>query len=260
MITLFGWRFRPTLWPTLLALPALLVLLGLGTWQLDRMSWKRDLLATMEDRMAQPPVMLPADIGDPTGWAYRRVALSGRYLHAHELHLASRTYRGQAGYHLLTPLVRDDLPDDAAGPRVVLIDRGWVPTGALDPATRPDSRPEGPQTVTGIAREPLPQAWMQPDNEPGNNVWFWIDLPAIAAAAGLAPADLAPLTVERDADPEGPALPVGGRTRLDLPNNHLEYAITWYSFALILMVIYILYHLRRPTDGHPRPAARLEES
>lgn len=249
MFTLFGWRFRPTLWPTVLALPALIVLLGLGTWQVERMGWKRDLLATIETRMAEAPVALPAAVDDAAGWAYRRVSVSGRYLPGHELRLLSRTNQGQAGHHLLAILERDDLPADN-GPAFVLIDRGWVPTAAAPHQVPPP--PEGSVTVTGILRAPPEQGWMQPDNAPATNSWFWVDLPAVAADRGLDAYYLAPVYLEIDAAPDGPALPVGGRTRLDVPNNHLEYAISWYSFALILVVIYILFHLRRADGRDPK--------
>ena len=163
------------------------------------------------------------------------------FLHDRELYLTGRTHRGQPGLQLVTPLRRTD---PAAPGAVILVNRGWVPTDRRARASRPDSLPSGPVTVSGIARRPPERGWMQPANEPEANLWFWVDLPAMAAAAGIAPP---PLIVEADAA-AGQGLPVGGQTRLDIPNNHLQYAVTWFAFAVILAIIYGLFH-RRPSNG-----------
>lgn len=233
-------RFRLSLWPTLFAIPAMAAMVGLGVWQLHRLEAKSVLLERIEAGLAAEPVRLPADIADPEDWDYRRAVVTGLLLHDRELFLASRSHRGRVGLHVVTPLRRTDA--GAAGP-VVLVNRGWVPTERRDRASRTDGLPEQPVTVSGILRRPAERGWMVPDNEPDANLWFWADLPAMAAAAGIAPA--APVILEADGDAAGGALPIGGQTRLDIPNNHLQYAITWFAFAVILMVIYVLYHRGR---------------
>ncbi|HET8727736.1 MAG TPA: SURF1 family protein [Alphaproteobacteria bacterium] len=232
-------RFRPTFWPTVLMLPMLAVLIGLGSWQLQRLEWKTGILATIDERIEAPPEPMPAAFDDPEAWNYRRVRVEGRFLHDRELFLAGRTFQGRAGYQIMTPLVRTD----AAQQQVVLVNRGWIPSDRRDPATRPESRPEGIVAVDGILRLPPPRGWMQPDNATLENVWYWTDLPAMAEAAGVA--DPPPLILEAGpGEPE--TLPIGGQTRINIPNDHLQYALTWYSFAVILLVIYVIYHLRPP--------------
>ena len=135
---------------------------------------------------------------------------------------------------------------------IILVNRGWIPLDARDPAVRADGLPAGMVTISGIARRPPERGWMQPDNESDANLWFWVDVAAMAEAVAVGPVPALIL----EADAAGEALPIGGQTRLDIPNNHLQYAITWFAFAMILLVIYVLYH-RRPNDGgdsaRPRP-------
>jgi surfeit locus 1 family protein len=82
-----------------------------------------------------------------------------------------------------------------------------------------------------------------PDNRPDLNYWFWVDIPAMSAAAGLD--HVAPYYIDADATPNPGGWPKGGVTRLTLPNNHLQYAITWFSLAVALIVIYVLFHRRQ---------------
>ena len=237
-------RIRLSLWPTLVAVPVLAVLIALGVWQLHRHDEKSALLARIEAGLAAEPVRMPADIADPEAWDYRRARVAGDFLHDRELYLASRSYRGQAGLHVVTPLRRTDA---TASDHVILVNRGWVPTDRRDRASRGDGLPAGTVTVSGILRRPSERGWMVPDNEPDANLWFWADLTAMAESAGIAPVPT--VILEADVDPAGGPLPIGGQTRLDVPNNHLQYAITWFAFAVTLIVIYVLYHRRRADDG-----------
>ncbi len=232
-------EFRPTLWPTLVAAPALLVLIGLGVWQLERLAWKRTLIATIEARLEAPAVALPAEVRDPEAWGYRRVVVRGRFLHDREIHLFAHDRRGQLGYFVVTPLRRAD-----GG--FVLVNRGWVPAARKDPATRPAGQVEGPVEIEGIVRLPWRQGWFVPDNDPAENVWFWGDLEGMAAAAGIAaPA----LLVDAGPAPNPGGLPVGGQTKVRFRNDHLGYALTWFGLAAGLAVVYVLYHLRREASG-----------
>jgi surfeit locus 1 family protein len=225
---------RSVLWLTVAAAPAFLVLLGLGTWQLDRRAWKLDLIATRSVALAAAPIALPADIPDPDALDFRRVWVEGTFRHDRELHLIGRFDRDQPGYQIVTPLM---LADGSA----VLVNRGFVPLDKVDPASRPAGQVAGPVRVEGAVRLSVRPGWLTPDNQPANHVWFTPDLAQMAEAAGLS--RVRPVFVEAGPAPNPGGLPIGGQTRIDLPNDHLQYAITWYSLALALAVIYgILCH------------------
>lgn len=231
-------RFRPTLVPTLMVLAMLPVLIGLGIWQLQRLDWKTALLAHIEDQIAAAPVAMPAAIDDPAEWEYRRVSVRGRFVAGRALVLLNRTYEGRAGGHLIAAFERTDAGADGGSP-TLLIDRGWIPdTTAVATAW---AVPEGEVTVDGVLRAPPPQGWMQPDNDPVAHQWYWVDLAAMADALDVAPAP----TMLLEAGVEGTAPPIGGQTQLNIPNDHLQYALTWFGLAAVLVVIYLVYHLRR---------------
>ena len=235
-------RFRPTLWPTLFSVPVFIVLVGLCIWQVQRLHWKEGLIAERESRVAAEPIALPAVGVDPAGLDYRRVRLEGSFLHDKELYLGARSMNGNPGYQILTPFALAD-----GG--LVLVDRGWVPVERKAPESRAEGQVAGPQAIEGIVRLPPGQAWMQPDNEPGKNMWFFVDLPAMATVSG------AQIRTDLYVD-AGPAenpgkYPVGGQTRIEIPNDHLQYAITWGLLALALAVIYVLYHLKLERERKP---------
>lgn len=236
-------RFRPALWPTLFTLPALAALLGLGTWQLYRLDWKTDLIAEREARGTAPAIVLPREIADPRALEFRRVRLAGRFLHEAEMYLSGRTFKGQVGVHVATPMVLAD-------GRGLLVDRGWVPMARKDPASRAEGQPEGLVVVEALLRTGgwKGSAMFRPDNRPEDNTWFWVDPEAMAARAGLKNPVTAVYAAAGPAENPG-GLPVGGQTRVNLRNDHLQYAITWYALAVALVVIYVLFHLRHRPEA-----------
>jgi surfeit locus 1 family protein len=232
-------RFRPTFWPTLMSIPAFLVLIGLGTWQVERLTWKERLIRAFTERVDAPPLTVPPAGGSIDDIEYRRVHLSGRYLNDHEMYLAGRTFNGRGGWNVLTPFRTDD-------GTVVVVDRGWVPLDKKDRATRPQSLIEGATTVDGVIRRANIRNYFTPENEPDRNLWFSADVQAMAKKADLP--EVRPYLVEGLRQPIPGGFPVGGEIRVALRNDHLQYAITWYSLAVALVVIYVLYHLKKPED------------
>lgn len=228
-------RFRPLLWPTLFSVPAFLVMVGLSIWQVQRLYWKEALIAERETRVAAEPIALPVPGADLTDTEYRRVRIEGTFQHDKEMFLGARSMKGNAGYHVVTPM---SLTDGTT----VLVDRGWVPVERKSPEQRPEGQVAGPVTIDGVIRLPHGKAWMQPENEPQHNMYFYIDPAGMAAALGMA---VRPdLYVDAGPAPNPGKYPVGGQTHIELPNDHLQYAITWGLLALILAVIYVAYHLK----------------
>jgi surfeit locus 1 family protein len=234
-------RFAPGLWPTVATLLAFVALLALGTWQLERLAWKRDLIATRQAHLAAPAAALPATADDWRAWDFRPAIVQGEFRHDPEQLFGVAAIDGRVGHHVLTPLVR---PDGSA----VLIDRGWVPADQAHPAARRAGQIEGRVRIAGIARyrgEGRP-GWFTPDNRPEQSLWYWYDLPALERALGL---PLLPVVVEADATPNPGGLPLARRTRTELSNNHLQYAITWYGLAAGLLLIWVSFGLARGRRG-----------
>ena len=231
-------RFRPSLWATLFTVPAVLAMLGLGTWQVERLHWKQELIERVQQRVGSAPIPLPASIPNPDDLDLRPVTITGRLLNDRAMLVLARPRQGQVGYEVVTPLQRAD------GGAPVLVNRGWIP---MDRKAARSDGPDGEVTLRGVARVPVPAGWMQPGNRPGAEVWTRVDLPAMAAVSGLA--SVAPLVVEALPGQSPGNLPAGIEPRAELPNNHLQYAVTWYSLAATLVVIYVAFHLRRRTTS-----------
>lgn len=236
------WRPRSAL---LLGLGLVLfaILLGLGTWQVQRMRWKEGLLETIDRRTHAAPLPL-ADVEKEFAAShdvdYTPVTVTGTFLHQGERHFFS-TWEGDTGFNVYTPLQLED-------GRFLLVNRGFVPYDLKDPAKRRQGEVAGKVTVTGLARNPLPEkpSMMLPDNDVAKNIFYWKDRDVMASSAGLtAGAGLVPFFIDADRTPNPGGLPVGGVTIIDLPNNHLQYAVTWYGLAAALAAVLIL-RLRRP--------------
>ena len=236
-------RFQPTFWFTVFCGGALLVLIALGTWQVQRLGWKQDLIDTRTERLAAPPILDAAGI-DPAEHAFRRTVVEGVFLHDKEMFLAARSLKRRLGHHVVTPMRRAD-------GSTVLVNRGWVPRDNKEPSTRLEGQVAGTVSVAGVVRGSGRRNWLSPENDPATNTWFLIDIPAMAAYAGLE--RVLPFVVEAGPAENPGGLPIGGQTKSTLPNDHLQYAITWFSLALALIVIYIVYSTRRPDDGEQGP-------
>jgi surfeit locus 1 family protein len=226
-----------------LGLVLFFILLALGTWQVQRLHWKEGLLQTIDQRTHSAPrplLEVEREFTSTGDVDYTPVTVTGTFLHQGERHFFA-TWKGQSGFDVFTPLHLED-------GRFVLINRGFVPYDLKDAAKRPQSQVVGQVTVTGLARNPLTAkpSMMLPDNDPQKNIFYWKDRYAMAASAGLpAGAELVPFFIDADATPNPGGLPVGGVTVIDLPNSHLQYAVTWYGLAAALAGV-LIFRLRRP--------------
>ncbi len=243
MNTLGKRRFRPRFWPSLVTGLMLAVLLALGTWQLERLEWKRGLIAEMTQRMSGPATVLPAPPVDAAALRYRPLRLEGRFRHDRELYLEARSHQGRAGLHLVTPFELDDR-------RVVLVDRGWVPLQRRAPETRAAGQVAGRVNLTATLQTGGWKGYdfLRPDNDPAGNAWVWMDLPRMAERTGLEGTATGYFLVA-GAAPNPGGLPIGRAPGVDPRKNHLGYALTWYALALVLLVIYLLHQSRPEPDG-----------
>ncbi len=224
-------RFRPALWPALFASLTFIFLVGLGSWQVQRLFWKQGIIDERQAGYNATTVELPERALEIKGLMWRRVMVTGRFLHDQELHLAARSLRGNVGAQVLTPLVRDT-------GQTVLVNRGWVPTVLKDSSRRSAGQIAGTLTLEGIATPGARKGWFTPDNDPARGLWLWVDLAAMAEIIGR---PLQPLVLDADDTPNPGGFPIGGQTRIDIPNYHLQYAFIWYALAAALLVIFVLY-------------------
>lgn len=203
-----------------------LIFVGLGIWQIERRSWKLDLIARVEARIHAAPVAAPGpDAWNGVGAAsdeYRRVVLQGRYLDAPATLTMAVTERGP-GFWVLAPFRSD------AG-FTVLINRGFVPEGQREADER-HATGAGTAQVVGLLRLSEPGGGFLRSNDPAAGRWYSRDVAAIASARGLR--EIAPYFVDADAATEPGPLPQGGMTQVGFRNTHLIYALTWFCLALM---------------------------
>jgi surfeit locus 1 family protein len=208
-----------------LALIILTVLLGLGFWQLQRLAWKENLIARIEDQMQQKPLPFDAAILDKD-LEYRKVLFTGRILPGKIFLLRPRVQNEKVGAHLIVPM------QDANSSLVVFVNTGWVlqdtkqiPQDIKEILSRP---------ITGILTKPVAHRFT-PQNKPEKDEWYWVDIPALAVAAGAQ--SVAPVLLNLDRLGITP----------DQPNNHRQYAAFWFSMAAVFVVIFVL-SLRKPNS------------
>jgi surfeit locus 1 family protein len=217
-------------WPLLLAVPAFLLLCGLGVWQLQRLAWKTDLLSRVDAGEATAPEPFPARVDDPRALEYRKLVARGKFDHAREVFYGAIVRGRDGGTFVVTPLLRE-------GGLPILVLRGWVREGRQD-----FPRPEGELEVTGFAFAGSAGNWFTPDpaaaGAGGRGRRFYaFDIPRIAAAIGLA--DVAPVGL----------VALGPRDSVPMPeqalprpaNPHLGYAITWFGLAGALLAFFAVW-------------------
>jgi surfeit locus 1 family protein len=234
-------RFRPLPGMTFWAVPALLVLVGLGVWQVQRLHEKEVLLITLAERMkaAETPMgdVLRLPLAE-TEW--RRVQAHGRFLHDKEAYVYATEFDLGMGVHVLTPLVTND-------DGVVLIDRGFVPLASKPPETRAAGQVEGDVAISGIVRLEGERNMFTPAADERQRIWYWRDIQGIAQDLGVTL--IAPIVIVADQPANPGGLPRFPGYRVDIPNNHLQYALTWFGLALTLAGVYLVYHVRNGRLG-----------
>ena len=218
------------------------ILVALGAWQVARLQWKNAVVAQIEARRTAPITNVPPATQwsalNPDDYEYRHVALTGAF----EPEKAALVYRGGApnapgvgpGYLILMPL---RLPTDD----VVIVNRGFVPLA--DASTARGNTPTGTVSVSGLMRSPETRNAFTPADDAAKGVWYTRDPASIAAHFGVQ--RVAPFTIDADVDPKAQGWPRAGTTVIDIPNNHLSYALTWWGLALALIAVTAAF-LRKP--------------
>lgn len=212
---------------------AVVLLAGLGVWQVQRLAWKNALIARVEAGLAAQPVAAPG----PEAWPevtfdtaeYRRITVHGHYLPQTDILVKAVTVRG-SGFWVMAPFETQD------GWRL-FVNRGFVPQERQIPAGQIPAgqalaewpRPDGSVEVSGLLRLTQPDGAFLRSNDPAGGRWFSRDTAAMAQSLGLD--EVAPYFLDADASSEADSLPIGGLTVVSFPNNHLQYALTWFALS-----------------------------
>lgn len=227
-------HFRPMPLFSIMSLVLLALLIWLGVWQIHRLHWKLGLIAQVNRNLTLPPISLDAALKLGKDAEYRHVALIGHFDHAKEGY-AYGIANGVPVYHVLTPFITVD-------GRTMLVDRGIVPEELRDPAKRRAGNIEGTERVVGVWRKPDPPGSFTPDSNTAKRIWFTRNVDWVAKVDHLHFA--APALLEADATPNPGGWPKGGQTIVTFRNEHLQYAITWFGLALVLVGGYIVFHVQ----------------
>ncbi len=230
---------------TIFTVAALAILIGLGVWQLERRVWKEGLIASLTERLAQAPQDLPPREEWPRLTAgkdeFRRVAFPAEFIPGEEalVYAAGSALRRDVkgpGYWVFAPA-------RLTGGSIVVVNRGFLSLDRKDPATRAQSTPQGIIDLVGVMRWPEERGLFTPADDLKENVWYLRDPKAMAQAKKWNVAAPFYIDLESPSPPDG--LPSLGKLEVRLPNNHLQYAITWFGLALGLSGVYLVWVIGR---------------
>ncbi|WP_170332722.1 SURF1 family protein [Ruegeria arenilitoris] len=221
---------RRILFLLIFGLAGLGVLIWLGVWQVQRLAWKQGVLAEIEARIAADPIGLPKAVSEEDD-KFLPVTVVGD-MEPGEIHVLVSVKQVGAGYRIIQSFSTED--------RTILVDRGFVPTTA-----KQVDRLTGPMEVTGNLHWPDEIDSYTPEADIDDNIWFARDVPNLAAALGAEPVLL---IARSETDPNITPLPVD---TAGIPNDHLQYAITWFGLALVwaAMTGYFLWRNRAPSES-----------
>ncbi|CAB3402886.1 unnamed protein product [Caenorhabditis bovis] len=221
---------------------------SLGCWQVIRLQWKLELIEHLKSRLNQPAVLLPDDLRSENlaPLEYCRVRVTGEFLHdrsfvisprgrfdpevkasASSGSLLSENEMSSHGGHLITPFKL------ANSGKVILINRGWIPSFLFDPDSRTKTNPKGVVTFEAIVRKSEQRPQFVGQNMPEQGVWYYRDLEQMAETYGTSP-----VWLDAAYETTVPGGPIGGQTNVNVRNEHLNYLLTWYSLTIVTLMMW----------------------
>lgn len=231
-------KFRPTFWPTLFTIISLLILISLGTWQVYRLIWKNSLISNYLYKFNNEIIKYDKSFSFNDEFEYRRINIRGRFINEKEILIIGKTFEGNVGFHLITPFITKE-------EKLLLINRGWISEKLKLRSSRSFNINTENIVIDGIIRKPQKKGYFVPENDPIGNFWFTIKPNQIEKALKLESFDLEKKFYVDVIRKKGKLiLPIGVSGNPNFRNQHLTYAITWYSLAITLFIIYFLFHLK----------------
>ena len=227
----------------------IIVLCGLGTWQVNRLFWKEELIARVEQRTSLAPMEITEFLDRQMledNWPYSPVMVEGIYDHSREVYFFTTSRAGRSGWNVHTPML-------LTNGKYLIVNRGFVPFDLQNPNDRLEGQVEGKQALSGFVRVPQtqrPNGWF-PDNNPQARELYWRDHALMTQLMGREEGrDFVPFFVDATETQVPGDWPQAGTTIISFPNNHLQYAVTWYGLALALLGVgsYFIYSRRQSND------------
>ncbi len=228
--------------PLILTLIGIIILCALGTWQLQRLAWKTNILDSIDaqyDSRAQEDLLIEPSVLE-SNFDFKRALLVGKWVYENQIQLGPRTHDGQIGYFIITPF---DLIDGG----ILIVNRGWVP---LDwPIEQDSAQMNNAAFITGLIKRPPRPNMFTAKNSPEKNQWVHLDVKDIQNAFTLeSPVYDYVMLLESELPDENTnpwPKPIAKASKPRLNNNHLQYALFWFTMAGILAVIYVLrFHVK----------------
>lgn len=239
-----GRDFKPPLWATLAMLGGVALTVALGFWQLGRADFKQALQSRINDFARQPPLVIGAQAIDAEAVLLRPVEARGHYEASHVVFIDNRVYKHQPGYYVMMPL------RIAGSGKFVLVNRGWIASGAERNRVPRVKTPTGEVLVRGTATAPSERFLELSSRVAEGNVWQNMVLERYRQATRL---DVQGIILQQT---EGAPPPDDGLVRdwppVDLKRNtHLAYAVQWFALAGAIFLYYLIVNARRPSDTIP---------
>lgn len=208
-------------------------LFALGTWQVQRRFAKQDMLARIDANVNAAPIT-PETFKNISQDEFKKMNLTGKYIHDKDLLLLNRSHNGKPGQHVMTPFL-------TSGGETILVDRGWIPTD------REYEKPEGEMQITGVVRATQKLNFMANmitlANDPPKQNWFWLDLPALYQSVGVPPKDYYLDLIDPERTTKSYPYALDGK--IEVYNEHMVYIITWYSLSIVLLLVYYFRFWRK---------------
>ena len=194
---------------------------ALGTWQLYRLQWKQDLINQISEGLKSNPIRYSQNINKN----YQKVILEGKYDFKNQIYLYSLNHKGQPGFDVVTPF-------ETTSKENVLVNRGWIKKefkNSIDINT-------SSKKIAGMLRQANRKNLFTPDNDINENIWFSINLEDVQKTTGKKFNKFIVYLEDQNIN-----IPKPKKITVDVPNNHLKYAITWYSISISILFYYLYF-------------------
>ncbi len=230
-------------WGTIFMVMGVIILCALGTWQIKRAAWKGDILRSIEQEYEVDAADVPLEEGSFSEYSgFKRGYFLGRYIHPASVFMQPFTHEGVAGYHVLTPF-----EIKGGEGRFIMVNRGWIPVERERSPYFLMTVPPGEIKITGMLRRPPKGNAFTPENNPVRSIWYKANLGQMSDYINIPINQQAIFYVENEGQfstDDAVRYPVSVATRVQLSNNHIQYAFFWFSMAVLMVVIYGLRFFR----------------